>query len=228
MTGRRVIGIWDYRHSANKTSNSQQALKTPMKASVQYEQPPAAESREDEEQQRDRQQRRYFVPLHRAHDQEAKAALRGEEFTYQGAQEGEREANAEAREDLRHGCRHEDTPADLDRGHAHHPGGAEVDGRYLSYRIHGEDDHRDDDVDGAEGDLCGHAEPEDQQDYRVEGNLRHGIEGDKNRFRHLPRQPVTAQDHADQEAPEEGVEQRQTEGRHRLPDIGPEARIPQK
>ena len=71
--------------------------------------------------------------------------------------------------------------------------GLDQDRPHVAHRVDGEQGDRDDAVDGAERDLGGHAEAEDQQQDRIERHLRDRIERDQHRLEHVAGEPAEAE-----------------------------------
>ena len=152
------------------------AADSAMQAPVDRQQDRVGADGEQRDQHGDGEDGLHVVEVDRRHQQEAQAALRGEQLAQHRAEQGEREADAQAGEDLGRVAGIRMCQRRLRRREPHRAAGAQVGAVDVAHRVHGEQHHRDDAVQRAERDLGRHAEPEQQQDHRIERDLGQRVE----------------------------------------------------
>src|SRR5215204_1512753 len=154
---------------------------------------------ERDQQKGQRHDRPDIVRLHGLDQHVAEPALRREHLADQRPEQRQRKTEPEPGDDLRHGSRQHDAPGGLDRGQAHRLRDAEIDLADVAHGVHRKDRDRDDAVNHAESDLRRNAKAEEQQDHRIERDLRDGVERHKDRFGDVARKPVRPEHEPDDE-----------------------------
>jgi hypothetical protein len=180
------------------------------------------------EQEGGRHDGRHVVQADRIDQHETDAALRGEHLADQHAEQREREAHTLARDDLGQGGRQPDRAEGLPRGEPERARDLEIDRADRAHGIQREDRHGNDPVDRAERNLRGKSQPEDQQDHRIERDLRQRVERHQDRLGHLAREPAHAEPGAEAQAAERGEQQRIAERGQALADVAVEAPAPEQ
>ncbi len=146
-----------------------------------------------------------------AHQQEAQPTLRGEHLADQHSQKAERKAEPQPGHNLRQACRHEHPAHRLRRRQSHRPCRSWQHRRQRLDIRNGEERDRHQSMHHAERHLCSHAEPENEENHRIQCDFWDRVKASQNRLGNIAGEAPQAEHEAQQKAKDGGQGERDRE-----------------